>query len=52
MVGENSDNISLLSDGKLTFVFNNIIIIIILASASTLSEGYCNEMKIMVLLVK
>ena len=46
MVGENSDNISVLSDGKLTFVFNNIIIIIIiiiLASASTLSAGYCNE---------
>ena len=40
MVGENSDNISVLSDGKLTFVLN---IIIILASASTLSAGYCNE---------
>ena len=44
MVGENSDNISVLSDGNLTFVLNIIIIIIIiLASASTLSAGYCNE---------
>ena len=42
MVDENSDNISVLSDGKLTFVLN-IIIIIILAPASTLSAGYCNE---------
>ena len=44
MVGENSDNISVLSNGNLTFVLNIIIIIIIiLASASTLSAGYCNE---------
>ena len=45
MVGKNSDNISVLSDGNLTFVLNIIIIIIIiiiLASASTLSAGYCN----------
>ena len=46
MVSENSENISDLSDGNLTFVLNIIIIIviiIILASASTLSAGYCNE---------
>ena len=43
MVGENSDNISVLLDGNLTFVLNIIIIIIILASASTLSAGYCND---------
>ena len=47
MIGENSENISDLSDGNLTFVLNIIIIIIIiiimLASASTLSAGYCNE---------
>ena len=43
MVGENSDNISVLLDGNLTFVLNDNIIIIILASASTLSAGYCNE---------
>ena len=43
MVGENSDNISVLSDGNLTFVLNIIIIIILLASASTLSAGNCNE---------
>ena len=45
MVGENSDNISVLTDGNSTFVLNIIIIIIIiiLASASTLSAGYCNE---------
>ena len=44
MDDENSDNISVLSKcggGKLTFVLNTIIIniIVILASASTLSAG-------------
>ena len=44
MIGENSDNISVLLDGNLSFILNIIIIIIIiLASASTLSTGYCNE---------
>ena len=54
MVGENSDNISVLFDDNLTFVLNIIIIIIIiiLASASTLSAGYCNENEIIVLLVE
>ena len=53
MVGENSDNISVLSYGNLAFVLNIIIIIIIiLASASTLSAGYCNENEIMILLVE
>ena len=44
MVGENSDNISVLSYGNLEFVLNIIvIIIIILAAASTLSAGNRNE---------
>ena len=44
MVGENSHNISVLSDGNLILILIIIIIIIIiLASASTLSAGYCNE---------
>ena len=48
MVGENSDNISVLSDGKLTFVLNIIIIIIIiiiLKPAGTLSAGYWIEIE-------
>ena len=54
MVGENSDNISVLSDGNLTFVLNIIIIIIIILASL---PAYCQQaivmkMKIMVLLVE
>ena len=53
MVGENSDNISVLSHGNLTFVLNIIIIIIIiLVSAAHCQQAIVMKIKIMVLLVE